>query len=994
MNERRPLPATPRVRRAAGFFVSSISVAVSLAAPTLTVSALSAVVLALALLSPAAARAQVLGERYVSGTGGRESFALFADGRAAALRVDSAEWAGVIRAAGDLRADMERVTGTAPRLSVGGAAAGRVVLIGTIGKSPAIDALVRAGKLDVRGIAGRWETFVIQPVDRPMPGVEQALVIAGSDRRGTIFGIYDLSAQIGVSPWYWWADVPVERRAALHVAPGRHTRGEPAVRYRGIFINDEAPALSGWANATFGGFGHRFYERVFELILRLKGNYLWPAMWGSAFYADDSLNARTADLYGVVIGTSHHEPMMRAHDEWRRAGGGAWDYARNDSALRAFWRAGAGRIGGNESVVTVGMRGDGDEPMTRGTATALLERVVADQRRILGEVTGRDPATIPQVWALYKEVQDYYDAGMRVPPDVTLLFSDDNWGNIRRLPGAADRGRPGGFGVYYHFDYVGGPRNYKWINTTQVARVWEQMRLAHESGANRLWIANVGDIKPMEEPISFFLDYAWNPAAIPADSIPAWGRAWAAQQFGAPHAGEIAPVLAEYARLASQRKPELRDTATFAAAYGEAGRNAAAWSRLNREADRLRGAIDPAYGAAYDQLVLYPIRALANLDALGRAVADNRLWARQGRSSTNDLAGEARRLFLRDAELARWYNQEIAGGRWNHMMDQTHVGYTGWQEPPRNQMPRVDLIQVPAVAEMGVAIDGAGRWWPASRDGAVLTLARFGARSRSITVFNRGTVPFDLSATSAAPWLRLSVATVPVATDRKVDVEVDWSAAPAGTTRVPVTLAGAGRRVVVTVVVENPAGPAPRGFVEADGVVAIEAEHYDRAVPANGIRWMRIPELGRTLSAMTPSGATAPGQAPGGGPRLEYAIDLAKAGEVAVNAYLSPSLDFRGGEGLRYAVSIDDEAPQVVNMHADGSTRAGDANRAWERMVADNVKVAVSRHRVATPGPHVLKVWMIDPGVVLQRIVIDTGGLLPSYLGPPESYNARLAPSR
>ncbi|HEX8904318.1 MAG TPA: glycosyl hydrolase 115 family protein, partial [Longimicrobiaceae bacterium] len=504
-------------------------------------------------------------------------------------------------------------------------AAREVVLVGTLGRSPAIDALVRAGKLDTAGLAGRWETFVVQPVERPLPGVDRALVIAGSDRRGTIYGIYDVSAQIGVSPWYWWADVPVRRQSRLFVLPGRHTQGTPAVRYRGIFINDEAPALSGWAGATFGGFDHRFYAKVFELVLRLKGNYLWPAMWGSAFFADDSLNARTADEYSVVIGTSHHEPMLRAHDEWRRAGGGAWDYAKNHSALRAFWRESIRRRGSLEAVVTVGMRGDGDEPMTQGTAIALLERIVADQRRILGETTGLDPATIPQAWALYKEVQDYYDRGMRVPGDVTLLFSDDNWGNIRRLPTAADRARPGGFGVYYHFDYVGGPRNYKWLNTTQIARVWEQMHLAWEHGADRIWIANVGDIKPMELPISFFLDYAWNPARLPAGRIAAWERSWAAQQFGGAHGADAAEILATYQRLASRRKPELLDTATYSLVnFGEAERVVADYRALEARAESLGRALPAGSRDAYYELVLHPVLAAANLNDLYVTAARNR----------------------------------------------------------------------------------------------------------------------------------------------------------------------------------------------------------------------------------------------------------------------------------------------------------------------------------------------------------------------------------
>jgi hypothetical protein len=933
---------------------------------------------------------------YVTDRAERGRFALAAGGRPVPLHVSAGEHAGVVRAARDLRADIERVTGAAPELAVGDVPAARqIVLVGTLGSDPVIDGLVRAGKLNVSAVAGKWETFVLQVIDRPIPGVDRALVIAGSDRRGTIFGIYELSRQIGVSPWYWWADVPVRHQSELHVSPARLTLGEPAVRYRGIFINDEAPALSGWARERFGGFNHQFYEKVFELILRMRGNYLWPAMWGSAFYADDPRNARLADEYGVVIGTSHHEPMMRAHDEWRRfGGGGAWNYATNDSSLRAFWREGIRRMGSSESIVTLAMRGDGDEPMTQGTAIALLERIVADQRTILGEVTGRDPSAQPQVWALYKEVQDYYDQGMRVPDDVTLLFADDNWGNIRRLPRPADRARSGGFGVYYHFDYVGGPRNYKWINTTQVSRVWEQMHAAWRQGADRIWIVNVGDIKPMEMPTSFFLDYAWNPDAWPAERIPEWTRQWARRQFGAEHAVEIARILGEYTRFNSRRKPELLDTATYSlTAYNEAERITAEYAALAADAERI-GALLPAEARdAYFQLVLHPVLAGANLHDLYVSAARNRLYARQGRAATNVLADRVRARFEVDAALSRRYNAEIAGGKWAHMMDQTHIGYTYWQEPPRNVMPRVEVIQVPAMAEIGVAVDGSDAWWPASRDTAVLpAMDAFSRQTRWIEIFNRGSEPFAFSAASAQPWVTVSPAAGRVDAETRLTVSVDWDRAPAGTSRVPIAVTGPdGRRVTVHAVIDNP--PAPRrgqvrGFVEGGGVVAMEAEHYTRAVNAGPIRWTRIPEIGRTLSGMTVP-IDAPSQTPGrGAPSLEYRMHLFTPGEVEVRAYFSPSLDTRGGEGLRYAVSIDGGAPVIVNAHADGSSRAGDRNAAWEQMVAQNINVSTSRHRVDAAGEHVLRFWMVDPGLVLQRIVVNTGGLEPSYLGPPESFRA------
>ena len=484
---------------------------------------------------------------YLSTQKTRGAFTLSASGKSTPLYVSSQDYPAVIRVAKDLQADVRRVTGVQPALVVDSLRRAReIVVIGTLGKNPVVDQLAATGKIDVNGIEGKWEACLVQVVEKPFPGTDRALVIAGSDKRGTVFGVYDLSGKIGVSPWYWWADVPVRHQPNLFIRPGRYMQGEPAVKYRGIFINDEAPSLSGWATEKFGGFNHVFYEKVFELILRMKGNYLWPAMWGEAFYDDDSLNPKLADEYGVVIGTSHHEPMMRAHDEWRRYGKGVWNYEKNDSVLRDFWQKGIRRMSSYESVVTIGMRGDGDEPMSATADIALLERIVRDQRQILGEETGKDVRTIPQVWALYKEVQEYYDKGMRVPDDVTLLLCDDNWGNIRKLPSLTDTPRKGGYGIYYHFDYVGGPRNYKWLNTNQISRVWEQMHLAYSYRVDRLWIVNVGDIKPMEFPTQFFLDYAWNPGAWPAERLPEYTRRWAECQFGEKYTKEIANILTKY----------------------------------------------------------------------------------------------------------------------------------------------------------------------------------------------------------------------------------------------------------------------------------------------------------------------------------------------------------------------------------------------------------------------------------------------------------------
>jgi hypothetical protein len=912
-------------------------------------------------------------------------FTLSAAGRSAPIVVSSQDWAGVIRAVHSVSADVGRVTGHASAVSLDVLPASQqVVVAGTLGRSPLLDGLARRGAIDTSGVTGRWETWLTQVVERPWPGVGRALVIAGSDKRGTIYGLYDLSERIGVSPWYWWADVPVRRRPALFVLPGRRTDGPPAVKYRGIFLNDEAPALSGWARQTFGGFNHAFYEKVFELILRLKGNYLWPAMWGNAFNEDDSLDAPLADEYGVVMGTSHHEPMLRAQQEWRRHGSGPWDYQTNAAVLRDFWRQGIRNMDSRESIVTIGMRGDGDMPMSDSANIGLLEQIVADQRRIIAEVTGKPASATPQDWALYKEVQTYYDRGMRVPDDVTLLFSDDNWGNVRRLPDVGSPPRSGGYGLYYHFDYVGGPRNYKWINTNSIPRVWEQLHLAYASGVDRIWIVNVGDLKPMELPIQFFLDYAWNPDRWPAKRLPDYTREWAAQQFGPRHAAAIAAVLDDYGRYSARRKPELLAPSTFSLHGWDAVTEE--WHRLTADAARIGRELPAADRDAYYELVLHPILALGNLYDLYATVARNQRDAAQGRASTAPRADSARALFARDAAITAFYNDTLAGGKWHHMMDQTHIGYTYWQEPPRNAMPEVREIALPTAADMGVAVEGSDGWWPMDTGAAVLPeLDAYRRPAYDIQLFDRGSEPFDFEARSDVPWVVVTPSRGRVEQEARLRVSVDWNRAPRGAEprRAAVTITGAGRRVVVYADVRNPLQPrreAVHGFVEGGGYVSIEGEHFTRAVDREPIRWVKIPGLGRTLSGMTVFPVTAPRQSPEGeSPHLEYRMYLLDSGDVAVRAIVSPTLDVHA-TGLRYAVSFDDQPPQIVNIAADTTLRA------WEQWVSDNAIITVTQHHLAAPGKHVLRFWMVDPGVVLQKLVVEPGPVRPSYLGPPESF--------
>ncbi len=925
---------------------------------------------------------------YVTNDPALGGFPVSTAGESAPLVVSSADFAGVRRVAGHLRADVGRVTGAEPELVLDDVPqATRVIVIGTLGQSPLVDQLVASGQLDVSNVSGRWETFQVSTVEAPFPGVAEALVITGSDKRGTIYGMYDLAREMGVSPWYWWADVPARQSSEVFVLPGAHTKGEPAVKYRGIFINDEAPALSGWAYEQFGGFNSRFYERVFELVMRLKGNYLWPAMWGRAFNDDDPQNPALADEYGVIMGTSHHEPMSRSQDEWNRYGSGDWNYETNANVLNQFWRAGIARMGTRESIVTLGMRGDGDEPLSDEANIAVLENIVDNQRRLIAEASGRAVTSIPQVWTLYKEVQEYYDLGMRVPDDVILLFSDDNFGNVRKLPRTTDAPRGGGYGMYYHYDYVGGPRNYKWLNTNPISRVWEQMHLTIEHGVDRIWIVNVGDIKPMEFPTTFFLDYAWAPNQWPVESLEAYTRYWAEAQFGSEHAAAIGDIISKYTKHNGRRKPELLAPETFSLVdYREAETVVADYNAVAAEAQRVSDLLPVEHRDAFFQLVAHPAQACANLNELYVTAAQNRLYAQQGRTATNRLAARVEELFARDAELSRVYNQEIAGGRWNHMMDQTHIGYDNWQEPPVNNMPAVQRITLPAAAEMGVALEGSTSWWPAQAGAARLPeLSPVQAQpGRYIEVFNRGQADFTFTASAAAPWITLTPSEGTVDEQTRLWVSVDWSQVPAGARQdVPITLtASNGRSVVVQAPVSRPAFDPEQltGFIEHDGFVSIEAEHFTRAVDGGGARWQLLPDLGRTLSAMTVFPTTAPSQTPGGeSPHLEYRMQLTSSGPVTVRAYLSPTLNYHV-DSLRYAVSFDEQAPQVVSLHGDLSERT------WEGRVANNIQIETTSHTVAAPGEHVLRFWMVDAGVVLQKLVVQTGTIKPSYFGPPESY--------
>lgn len=784
------------------------------------------------------------------------------------ITTDEADFKAVDIAVHALAADFGRVTGQDAVLQH---QADAKIIVGTIGHSKFIDQLAKKKLIDATQLKGKREKFIITTVGKQ-------LIIAGSDRRGTVYGIYELSAQMGVSPWYYWADVPTERHEEIYVNQGIYTDGEPAVAYRGIFLNDEAPCLSTWIKNTFGTnyADHHFYERVFELVLRLKGNMMWPAMWMWSFYADDPANEKTANDMGIVMSTSHHEPMARNHQEYarKRAEWGPWNYNTNKTKLQQFFREGIERMKGTEQLVTIGMRGDGDEAMSDEADTRLMQQIIADQRKIIADVTGKKASETPQVWALYKEVLDYYDKGMKVPEDVILLLCDDNWGNVRRVPNAQERKHKGGWGLYYHVDYVGAPRNSKWLNVTPMQNMWEQLTLAYENGIQAMWILNVGDLKPMEFPISMFMDMAWNPRKYDVNNITEHARQFCLQQFGAKQADEAARLLNIVCKLNGRCTAEMMDANTYNINTGEWKQVVDEYATLERDALRQYLTLDENQRDAYQQIILFPIQAMGNIHQMYYAQAMNRKLFKEGNPDCNLWADRVEQAFKRDSTLCADYNLKMAGGKWNGMMIQKHIGYTSWNDDfPADRMPEVKRIENPT---------------------------------------NGGYV-----------------------------------------------------------------------FTEANGVVAMEAEHYYAASDASEAKWTIIPDMGRTRSGVTLMPYTKGVE----GASLTYRFRMPNGvkSPLKIHIVVKSTLDYLNKGGLTYSVQLDQGEVQTVNFNHNLNEKKENIYSIYYPTVARRVVESIVTLPVVEGEFHTLTIKPNDPAIVFEKIVVDAGGYKPSYLFMSES---------
>ena len=966
-----------------------------------------------ALVAVSAGRAQVAVHEKSPKT--KYAFTLASPRQTAAILYDASDAAVVKRAAELFAADVEAVTGRYPRVTSAAGETGPAVIVGTVGGSALIRRLSEAGKIDTAPLEGAWERYLIQTVANPLPGIRKALVIAGSDRRGAAYGLFTLSELIGVSPWYWWADVPVKKHAALHVdAPPTYSQ-TPSVRYRGIFLNDEDWGLTPWASQTFeperGNIGPRTYAKVCELLLRLKANYLAPAMHPvSTSFNQIPENKLVADTFAIVMGSTHCEPLLlNTASEWDTQTMGPWNYDKNKEGINRVLTQRVRENSPYENVYTLALRGLHDGAMSTTLPmhekVRMLQQALLDQRQILAENIDRPVETVPQAFTPYKEVLEIYSNGLELPDDVTIVWPDDNYGYMKRLSGVREQQRTGRSGVYYHVSYLGVPHSYLWFSTTPPSLMYEELRKAYDTTADRLWLVNCGDLKGSEMQVSLFLDMAWDIGRFTADNVVTYPARWLAGIFGEAYYDRLEAMTREHLRLAFPRKPEymgwgyhwnrfdhnceqLTDTDFSFTNYDEAQRRLEAYRQLGARAEALLHEIGDEARPAFYQLVYYPLRGAELMNRMTLGGQRNRWYARQGRAATNAVRDEVQRCYDSLQVITRGYNS-LLGGKWNHMMSmrQNYDGVSAYFNLPH--LATHDAAGAPRLALQVAGEDVTG----ARAFHALPAFDNYLRRTYPVEIYNRGGGTLAWTAHASEPWVVLSKSAGKTADEERITVGIDWEKAPSGNAVPAQIVFRAGEQSEkVLVSLFNPTAPSRaelRGiYVENNGCVSIPAAGCHRVRENDRIKITAVEDLGIEGPALQLGDPTAPLQIfrSRDVPCAEYDFYAFDAGSVDVYTYVLPTFplhadrDFRIGENTntdtKYSVQIDDGAL------ATPSSSHVEYSQVWFESVLRNCAVNKSTLHIDKPGRHTLRIRVGDPGIVLQKIVLDFGGMKRSYLGP------------
>ena len=937
-------------------------------------------------------------DKMVASRGTSADFHFVSNQSVADLYVDPLDSETALLVAGLFADDVARVTGRRPRVHMdSNPAAPRCVIAGTIEGNRMIKNLIKQKKIDVSSIKGKWESCLIQVVDHPLPGVEKALVVAGSDRRGTAYGLFELSKQMGVSPWYYFADVIPKKAEDIAVRAGRYVQNSPSVRYRGIFINDEMWGLRPWAMKTLApeeghGLGPKTYSKIFELMLRLKANYLWPAMHdgvgGTIPFNYYEQNKVVADRYGIVMGSSHIEPMLRNNiggAEWdREYPGEPWDYVANRDHIYKYWEDRLKSNGQYENVYTVGKRGKDDYAGSEITPP-VLERIIADQREILRKWVNKDITRVPQVLIAYTEVLSLYNKGLALPEDITICWPDDNYGYIRQLPDAKEQKRPGGSGVYYHFQWLNGASNaYTWLSTTSLGLTWEEMKKAYDHQARSLWVVNVGDIKPAEIGIEYFMQLAWDTSRWDTPDIRGFFIRWATREFGQQYSATIANLMERHYELNFVRRPEHMvmqlpdkslkwDWFSLVNYNDEAQLRVDAFEKLVKDVDHVYQGLPTKLKDSFFEMVLYNVKcaALHNMKVI--YAQKSAAYGAEGRASAAEYAKKARDLATEISRINEQYNTGLptVGGKWNHMA--SLPGPWGGQGRQWDMPPLSDYVGM-GPSDLGISLEG-------GRQDSVADLSGYTRGRRFIDLFNKGKGSLRWKAIPSEPWLKLDRNAGYFTGEQRLWVSVDWQRAPKGSeVSATIDFETSGGKRQISVPVFNPAQPARNsveGFVESHGCVSLEAEHFTHKLDRGNVAWQKIVGLGRNGTCMgvyptTVESQSEPDAIVAHSPALEYDFYLFKTGEFDLEVECLPTYPVAKGRGVRLAVSLDNGKPQIL------LGRGSD--------VLANLRRIGTSLRVASPGPHRLTVYMVDPGVVIDKIILYTAPRVASYLGPPESF--------
>ena len=951
-------------------------------------------------------------------TSGRNVFPLSAKTCAAIMYDAVSEPSVVGTAVGLLASDIEKVTGKCPSVSGNGfvpASCRYAVIAGTLGHSSLIDELVRDRKIDVSSISGEWERYAIRLVEAPLKGVRRALVVVGSDRRGTAYGLLSLSRTIGVSPWYWWMDAPVEHRNSIYLSVNAYDAATPSVKYRGIFINDEDWGLLRWAKRNFekelGNIGPKTYEKVCELLLRLNANMLAPAMHeaSTAFYQIPQ-NKEIADKYGIIITASHCEPLLlNTASEWHKDRYGDWNYNTNSERIDSVLNARVVETSPYENAYVIALRGLHDRAMSGGESLdsrkATVQRALLNQRKILSDVLGKDASEIPQFFTPYKEVLDVYNQGLELPDDVTIVWPDDNYGYMKRLSGPKEQLRSGRSGVYYHSSYLGRPHDYLWMNTTSPTLMYEELRKAYDSTADRYWLLNSGDIKSCEFAVDFFLSMAYDIDSFSYERAASYRSEWLCGMLGEKNRDAYRSIFDEFYHQAFIRKPEFMgwgyqwttdrhgnerntDTDFSFANYREAERRLEAYRKISSETEALMAQLPSSHIPCFYQSVYYPVKACELMSRMVLSGQKNRWYALQRRTAATAAADEAIRCHDSLRVITEGYNS-LLDGKWNHVMTMGQGFAASYFKKP--VLREVKLSPAP---ELGVMVENEGSLNGVSSYHLLPAFNGYFRCAYFIDIFNKGKGQLSWTAETDKEWILLSRTSGKTADEDRIMVSVDWNNVAVGD-KIAGTVTikdGSGVQENVLVSVFNPSYPTREDlngiYVQHNGYVSIDAAGYHRKRENDAIRIIDIPNLGIENKAVQFGNPMMPKQNTRNGdvPCVEYDFYTFEQGSVDVYTYVLPTFVLSADRGYsgheatnietQYGVCIDDGP--VMNP----STSSVEYAQIWYESCLKNCRVNKTTLHINEPGRHSIRILCGDAGTVLQKIVLDFGGLKRSYLGP------------